>query len=208
MARKRLSRGLYGIAETIEIARAFLAGGAPIVQLRAKRLTGRELLDVAIAMRKLSYEAGALFIVNDRLDIALCAEADGVHVGQDDLPVDEVRRVATTCGRDDLIVGLSTHDLAQVRSASALDVDYLGFGPVFTTASKENALPARGTDLLADAVRAAGRIPVVAIGGISLPQADQVRATGVTMAAVIGDVANASDPAQRARDLHAALSRQ
>lgn len=205
-------RGLYGIAgptrgvdplaETLALATALLDGGSPVLQLRDKTGDGRALLQAARALRRLTRERGACFIVNDRLDIALMAEADGVHVGQDDLPVEDVRRVAAQVGRADLIVGLSTHDLEQVRQAGALDVDYLGFGPVFGTTTKADALQPRGLGLLGEAKALSSRLPVVAIGGISFATAGDVARTGVAMAAVIGDIVGASNPSARSRELH------
>lgn len=216
--RRRRCRGLYGIAgpiagttpeecrrETLAVADALLAGGAPVVQLRDKVSDGRALVETACLLRQRTQAAGALFIVNDRLDIALLAEADGVHVGQDDLPPAHVRRVASQLGRDDLLVGLSTHDLDQVRAAASLDVDMIGFGPVFTTATKADALPQRGTALLAEAVRLFLDRPVIAIGGIALASAAVVSGTGAAMAAVIGDVVHATERVQRVKDLHAVL---
>jgi thiamine-phosphate pyrophosphorylase len=210
---------LYGIAgpqggataperqrETLTLAAELIAGGAPVVQLRDKGASGRELLETARLLRRSTRDAGVLFVVNDRLDIALLSQADGVHVGQDDLPVEAVRSVATDLGRPDLLVGLSTHDLDQVRASVTQDIDYIGFGPVFGTSTKSNALSARGTGLLAEAVRLAGARPVVAIGGISMSTAEAIARSGVRMAAVIGDVVKALDRARRAQDLHAVLS--
>jgi thiamine-phosphate pyrophosphorylase len=214
-------QGLYGIcgpvggrssddrvAETVQWAERLLAGGARVVQLRDKESDGRTLLEAARRLRALTRQASALFIVNDRLDIALMAEADGVHVGQDDLPVAAVRKVAAQCGREDLIVGLSTHDLAQVSEARELGADYIGFGPIHTTATKKDALSPRGTGLLKEAVELAGKmLPIVAIGGIGLPSLDPVVSTGVAMAAVIGDILQAPDPVARAAAIHGAFRR-
>jgi thiamine-phosphate pyrophosphorylase len=184
---------------------ALLAACVPIVQLRDKTADGRALLEVAQELRRRTRDAGTLFVVNDRLDIALLAEADGVHVGQDDLPVSDVRRVAAKVGREDLLVGLSTHNVDQVREATTLDVDYLGFGPVFATATKSDALPQRGTEALAAAVTAAGGLPVVAIGGITLGTAAAVATAGASMGAVIGDLVSAMDRVSHAQRLHKAL---
>ena len=213
-------RGLYGIAgpvggaspearraETVALAEALIAGGVPVIQLRDKVSDGRALLETARLLRSRTREAGVLLILNDRLDVALLAEADGVHVGQDDLSVEDVRAVTGKLGRADLIVGLSTHDLDQVRAAAAVDVDYLGFGPVFATTSKSDALSPRGLPLLGEAVGLVPQLPVVAIGGVSLASASAVATTGAAMAAVIGDVVQAADRVQRVRELHAVLSR-
>jgi thiamine-phosphate pyrophosphorylase len=213
-------RGLYGIAgpvsgatpeerrrETLALADALLAGGAPVVQLRDKLSDGRALLETARELRRRTRVAEALFIVNDRLDIALLAQADGVHVGQEDLPPGDARRVALALGREDFLIGFSTHDLDQVREAATLDVDLIGFGPVFATTTKVDALPQRGIALLAEAVRLFPDRPVVGIGGIGLATAPSVAQTGVPMAAVIGDLVHAADRVQRVKDLHAILLR-
>jgi len=208
-----LERGLYGIAgpasagpfarrreETLALAQAFAAAGAPVVQLRDKVATGRELVALARELRAL-LPSSTLLVVNDRLDVALAAGADGVHLGQDDLPVDVARDVLARCGRR-LLVGVSAHDAAEVRAAVDAGVDYVGFGPVFPTKTKADALSARGLDALAAAVGAARGVPVVAIGGIGLENCDDVVRAGASLAAVISDVRSAVEPALRARLLH------
>lgn len=216
MSRAKL-QGLYGIvgppagakgeeavAGLLRLARAFLDGGAPVLQLRAKDATGATLLEYARVLRKLTAEAGALFIVNDRVDVALAAEADGVHVGQNDLSVADARAAAKACGRGEgFLVGLSTHDLAQVRAGVEAGADYLGFGPIYPTTSKADALAPKGIGLLREAVGLAADTPLVAIGGITLERAPEVAATGVAMAAVISDVAAHRERAARAAALHA-----
>ena len=206
-------RGLYAIvgprpgasgdvhAETLAFARALLAGGARIVQLRDKQRTGRQLVETAAALTSLCREFGALCLVNDRLDIALAAGADGVHFGQDDLPVADARRVIARTGRTGFVVGLSTHDDAQVREARSLGVDYVGFGPVYGTQRKADALSARGLDALASAVVTAGAMPVVAIGGITADNVALVVRSGAAMAAVISDLEQCVDPTARAMQI-------
>lgn len=214
--------GLYGIAgplspgnaqtrreQTIRLATALIAAGVPIVQLRDKRSTGRELLATARELRVLTERAGVLFVVNDRVDVAVLSEADGVHVGQDDVSIQDVRRfVAGTTWERPFLVGVSTHDAEQVRVAVESGADYLGFGPVFETRTKENPDPVRGTDRLAEAVRMASPVPVVAIGGITIETAEAVARTGAALTAIIGDVVSADDPEARARELHGLLSRR
>lgn len=215
----RALAGLYGIvspqaesgsarqAEALAVGRAFLAGGAAVLQLRDKRSDGRALLETARSLRALTRAAGAVFVVNDRLDVALLADADGVHVGQDDLPVAEVRRcVAALGGPRWFLVGLSTHDLDQVRQGVASGADYLGFGPIHATSSKPDALSPRGCARLREAVEAAGATPIVAIGGVSRANAAELRACGAAMGAVISEVAGAAEPAVVARELHRLLS--
>ena len=136
--------------------------------------------------------------MNDRFDLALLAGADGVHLGQDDLAPERIPSDA----RARLIVGLSTHTIAQVRESRTRPADYIAFGPVFETSSKVSEFEPRGLALLREAVALAGR-PVVAIGGISAANAAEVRVCGAVAAAVISAVADASDPAEATRYLQA-----
>ena len=179
----RLIRGYYAIVERPEQAPPLLPY-TRIVQLRNKRASTQELLDAARNLRSLTRAAGVTFCVNDRVDIALLAEADVVHLGQDDLPLAAARAIAG----DRLIIGISTHSLAQAREALAGGADYLGFGPVFATASKENPDPVQGLAALAEIVRIAGSTPVTAIGGITPQNAAEVARAGAAAAAAIGSV--------------------
>jgi len=213
-------RGLYGIAgpggapgrraETLRVARAFLEGGAALLQLRDKHASGRELVETARALLGLARPAGVRVVVNDRLDVALAAGADGVHLGQDDLRPEDAFEVLRRAGVDrrGFLVGLSTHDEAQVREALALGVDYVGFGPVYGTSTKADALPRRGVEALRRAVAAAGAMPVVAIGGITLENVREVAESGAAMAAVISDVQAHPAPAARALALRERLARR
>jgi thiamine-phosphate pyrophosphorylase len=140
--------------------------------------------------------------VNDRLDVALAVGADAVHLGQDDLPLADARRVAQ--GR--LLIGVSTHDEAQVRAAVAGGADYLGFGPVYATGTKENPDPVQGTAGLARAVAAAGGVPIVAIGGITVERAAEVAAAGATAACAIAAVNGAKDPEAAGRAIACAFA--
>lgn len=201
-------RGLHVLADDdprwkwdpLEQAAAACRGGAAVVQLRAKHATDREALAWARRIRALTREHGALFVVNDRFDLALLAEADGVHLGQDDLPPEALPGDA----RARLLVGRSTHTLAQAR-ACAEPVDYLAFGPLFGTTSKQSPHDARGLDALGEVVRAAAPRPVVAIGGIDARRIGQVAAAGAG-AAVISAVAGAHDPEAAVRALVAGLA--
>ena len=198
--------GLYALADDdprwrndvrAQLAGA-LAGGATVVQLRLKHSTDRAALALARDALRAARAAGALLFVNDRFDLALLAGADGVHLGQDDLAPEQIPADA----RARLLVGLSTHTLAQVRESRARPVDYVAFGPVFATGSKTSGFEARGLGLLREAVALAGR-PLVAIGGISAANAPEVRAAGAVAAAVISAIADASDPAEATRYLRA-----
>ena len=173
-----------------------LAGGATVVQLRLKHTADGAALALAREATERTRAIGALLFINDRFDLALLAGADGVHLGQDDLAPERIPADA----RARLIVGLSTHTLAQVRESHARPVDYVAFGPVFATASKTSSFEARGLALLREAVALAGR-PVVAIGGISAANAPEVREAGAAAAAVISAVADAGDPTEATRYL-------
>lgn len=175
---------------TIELAMAVLSAGAPLIQLRAKALPTGLFLKLAMALRGLTVRFGAVLIINDRLDIAIAAEADGIHLGQDDLPPVEARRLLGA-GK---IIGFSTHSVEQVVAADRSGaVDYLGFGPIYETRSKGGADPVQGLDGLRLA-RAASRLPIAAIGGVTRACLDEVFAAGASSAAMIGEIAAATDP--------------
>lgn len=163
-----------------EIVRQFLAGGAQLIQLRDKEAGSRELLDAARGCLQLTRLAGAKLLINDRVDVAIAAEADGVHLGQDDLQVEEARELLGP----DKIIGLSTHSLDQFRAALATSADYIAVGPVYATTTKENANPVVGLDLVREAAQLTNR-PLVAIGGISIERAPEVIAAGASSVAVI-----------------------
>jgi thiamine-phosphate pyrophosphorylase len=187
-----------------ELARGeeLLAARPCCLQLRAKQLGGRDLLALARALVAACRRAGVASCVNDRLDVALIAGADMVHVGQEDLPLVDVRRVLdqmSTGGRRPL-VGVSTHSLAQARAAAEGGADYIGFGPVFATSSKLRPDPVVGIAGLREVV-AAIALPVVAIGGITRRQLAQVVATGAAAAAVIADIDNATHRLTAAREV-------
>ena len=174
----------------VAIAGAALSAGADMIQLRDKRGDLRTLLPQARAIRALCRSSGAVFIVNDRLDLALASEADGVHVGQDDLPAEVARRLLGP-GR---LVGVSTHDRAQAERAQAQGADYIGFGPMFRTGTKDTGYSPRGATMLRE-VRAAVSLPILAIGGISLENVAEVIVAGATAPAVISAIAAAPDVA-------------
>ena len=182
----------------LDLARAFLAGGAQFLQLRAKVMSGAELLETAAALVTMAHGYGARVVVNDRADIARLAGADGVHVGQDDLPPAAVRAVAGEAA----IVGLSTHTVEQVARAVSEPVTYLAIGPVFGTATKVTGHDRVGLETVGEAARraAARGLPVVAIGGITLESAGSVIAAGAQSIAVIGDLLADGDPERRVRE--------
>jgi thiamine-phosphate pyrophosphorylase len=163
-----------------EIVRMFLDGGASLIQLRDKEAGGRELLEQAMACLKLTRKAGATLIINDRVDVALTAGADGVHLGQDDVSVDEAREIMG----EDKIIGVSTHSIAQFRAALETSANYIAVGPVYPTITKENSAPVVGLELVREARKLTDR-PLVAIGGINLGRAPEVIAAGADSVAVI-----------------------
>lgn len=193
---RELSRG-RSQGEVIEAA---LAGGATVVQLREKNLSGRELLALALQYRELTQRYGALFIVNDRVDIALAAQADGVHLGQDDLPAPVARRLLGP----DKIIGVSVDNVDEARQAQEAGADYVGLGPFFPTGSKTDTGKPVSLDTLR-AVKAAIGIPVVAIGGIKAEKAGNIIAAGADGVAVISAVVGAPDVKLAAQQLAAAV---
>jgi thiamine-phosphate pyrophosphorylase len=180
----------------IDLANAYLAGGARFLQLRAKHLPGDRFLDLARAIAAAAHQRGALFVVNDRADLARLAGADGVHVGQDDLPAAGVRRIVG----DTAIVGLSTHTPEQLAAALAEPVSYVALGPVFGTTTKATGYDAVGLARVGEAATMAGRVPLVAIGGIALDTALSAIDAGAASVAVIGDLLSTGDPAGRVRE--------
>lgn len=184
----------------VSVVEAALSAGAPAVQLRDKGATARNLLAQADGLRALTRRYGALFFVNDRLDVALAARADGVHVGPDDLPVAAVRAAAG----DGFLVGYSTDQVDDARRAVRDGADYLGCGAVFATGNKADAGSTIGPEGLERVARAV-RVPVVGIGGITPERAVGLAATGATGLAVIGAVMGAEDPAEATRELLAAI---
>lgn len=205
--RERLA--VYYLADPEQTNRDFLrlvdealAGGVTALQLRAKQVGGRELFDLAGALRDRCASAGALFFVNDRVDVALAADADGVHVGVHDLPLEETRRLIG----DGMILGYSPLDLREAAAARARGADYVGLGPVFGTASKADAQPELGLAALAAQAQAA-KLPAVGIGGIDAGNAGSVIAAGADGVAVISAIQGAPNPRRAAAALVAAVER-
>ena len=188
--------------DPVEQARAACRAGAPVIQLRAKLASDPTRLAWAREIRALTREAGSRFVVNDRFDIALLAEADAVHLGQSDLPPSALPREA----RRQLAVGRSTHTHEQLLAARDEDVDYVAFGPVFGTRSKSSDYAARGIFALAEAVRIVAPHPVIAIGGIHAVHLAGLRSAGAAGFAVISALTAAPDPERTARALIAAFA--
>lgn len=192
---------LYAIVEAVWLKGTELAlaemladSGVELIQYRNKRIPSRDLFQIS---RNLVVSLGSRsrLIVNDRPDIASLAGAGGVHVGREDVSVEDARNI---CGRDRW-VGVSTHTLAQVREATSTSADYIAVGPVFSTATKENPEPVVGVELIRRA-RALTDKPLVAIGGITLERAEEVYRSGADSLAVSKDLLAAENPAQRARE--------
>ena len=177
--------------DPVRLAEALFNAGARIIQVRNKKGSARELLEQV--ERILSFAPhGAEIIVNDRVDVALIAGAGGVHLGQDDVPPVEARRILGL----DRMIGFSTHNLEQAMQAEKLPVDYVAVGPIFLTATKEKPDPVVGLENLS-AICQAIRKPVIAIGGIKLENAEDVMKAGATSVAVISDVLSAPDVASQ-----------
>lgn len=180
--------------DSLELASAFADGGARLIQVRQKSAGSGPLLALCRAVIEVARAGDVRVIVNDRADLAAMAGADGVHIGQDDLPVVQVRGIV---GRAS-VIGLSTHTPRQVDEALDAPLDYLAVGPIFRTATKDTGYEARGLDLIR---YAAGRgRPVVAIGGMTLENAPAAIEAGAASVAIISDLLAAADPAGRVRE--------
>ncbi len=194
---------LYTIADTlgrpelsfVDLAKKICAGGARLLQLRVKDLPAREFLSIAQEVRTICQQAGCLLIINDRADIALAVDADGVHVGQEDLPLEATRKVLGP-GK---IIGVSTHDPAQAVAAERGGADYIGFGPLFGTSTKATGYTVRGLDQLRE-IRGLVHLPIVAIGGITAERAPAALAAGAEAVAMISDLVLADDVTGKVRE--------
>lgn len=196
--------GLYAVLDAdvaaahgwtvVELAAAVLAGGARLVQVRAKSFTSAELLEVSRQVVALAAPLGAAVVVNDRADVAVMAGAAGVHVGQDDLSPVHARAIVGPAA----LVGVSTHTPEQMAEAARAPISYIAIGPVFQTATKRTGYQAVG--LAGVRAAAAASRQVVAIGGVTLEQVADVIAAGATSVAVITDLLAGADPAARTRE--------
>lgn len=183
-----------GARSPVQVAETLLAAGVRLIQYRDKTATSRRLFEVCREIVVRTKREEALFIVNDRADVARASGADGVHVGQEDLPLELVRRVL----QPGQWAGVSTHTLPQMAKAEASSADYVAFGPIFATRSKDRPDPVVGLDGLREA-RQKTRKPLVAIGGITLENAPSVIEAGADSVAVIRDLLGAEDLGARAR---------
>ncbi len=206
-----LPHGIYGITaerfscgrSNLEVVRQMIAGGVTTIQYREKRphKSFAAMLQECCQIREMTRRQGVMFIVNDYVDIALLSDADGVHVGQDDLPVEAVRQLLG----DHKVIGLSTHSPAQARRALALGADYIGVGPLFSTQTKADVCAPVGLGYLEDVVENVA-IPFVAIGGIKAHNLDQVIRHGARTICLVTEIVGAKDIAGTVRQLSAAMA--
>lgn len=204
-----LKADLYGITaeeyslgrNNIEVVSQMIKAGIKVIQYREKDKKMQEKYQECLALRKMTKEAGVTFIVNDHVDMALLVEADGVHLGQDDLPVNRVREL----GGKDLIIGLSTHSPEQAQSAMKMGVDYIGVGPIFTTQTKKDVCAPVGLEYL-DYVVKHIPLPFVAIGGIKEHNITEVAQRGAKCIALVTEIVGANDIGAKIRSLRTLLS--
>lgn len=182
------------IEECVEQA---ILGGCTVVQLREKNASSNDFFQTALNMRKITATLGVPLIINDRADIALAVDADGLHIGQDDLPYEAARRIFG----QDKIIGVSTHNLAEAKDAALRGADYIGVGAMFTTRTKTDANPTNIDELrrICEAVE----IPVVAIGGINKKNVPLLKNTGLAGIAVVSAIVAEQDTANAAQELKA-----
>jgi thiamine-phosphate pyrophosphorylase len=180
----------------IELVRLAISGGADTIQFRQKSGTTREMIKTARALKDMCKESGVTFIVNDRLDVAMAVDADGVHLGQNDFPIPLAREIL---GKQ-CVIGGSAATIEEARKCLADGADYVGFGPVYTTASKEDAGPASGIGVLTEVVRTIP-LPIIAIGGITPQNTPELIAAGAYGIAVISAVCCRKDPRRATEDL-------
>ncbi|MBQ3059805.1 MAG: thiamine phosphate synthase [Desulfovibrio sp.] len=185
-----------------EVAQALLGAGVRILQYREKKLKAGQMLEECRLLRRMTEEAGACFIVNDHIDIAILAGADGVHIGQEDLPVPEVRRLVGP----DMLIGLSTHAPEEALSAVRAGADYIGVGPIFATQTKEDVVPPVGFSYL-DWVSRHIDLPFVAIGGIKEHNIADVAAHGARCCALVSELVGATDIAARVTAVRQAMQK-
>jgi thiamine-phosphate pyrophosphorylase len=186
----------------VAMIEAALAGGVTSVQLRCKGRTDREVMNLARAIRAATHKHGALFLVNDRVDIALACGADGVHLGVDDLPIEDARKL----GGSTFVVGFSPETDEQAQSARSRGADYLGVGPVFGTSTKSDAGAAIGLETISRRAGLAG-VPIIGIGGITAANARSVIDAGAVGVAVVSAISMHGDPKRAAQSLGRSIER-
>ncbi|QTL99873.1 thiamine phosphate synthase [Iocasia frigidifontis] len=195
--------GLSKGRDNIEVVNELLRADIKIIQYRAKNKSMKGKYEECRKIRKLTAERGVTFIVNDHIDLALAVEADGVHIGQGDLPIEVVRRLIG----DKMIIGLSTHSPEEIENGVRAGADYLGIGPVFSTSTKEDASPPLGLDYLRD-VADKIKIPFVVIGGITEANIGSVRESGAECICLISEIVGAEDIGEKIRGLRKCLEKK
>jgi thiamine-phosphate pyrophosphorylase len=190
-------RGLARNRNTLDIVRAAVQGGAGCVQLREKRCSTREYIDEARAIKAFLKREGVVFIINDRVDVAQAVGADGVHLGQNDMPLNMARAILG----DSMIIGISAESAADAVAAERQGADYLGVSPIFATATKADTAPPLGLAGLRE-IRKAVSIPLVGIGGLNKHNAADVIRHGADGVAVVSAIVAADDPKAAAQELH------
>ena len=186
---------LSGGRSNLEVLEAVIEGGANIIQLREKEYSKKDLYNLALKFREITTRAGVLLIINDHVDIALSVEADGVHLGQDDLPVPVARQLAP-----ELVIGASTHSLEQALQAEENGADYVNIGPIFITKTKEGVESSLGPAAIAR-ISPQIRVPFTVMGGINEENIDQVLAEGARRVAMVTTITRAADIAATVRSL-------
>jgi len=188
---ERLSEG----RTNLEVLEAVIQGGSKIIQLREKDYPKRDLYNLALEFRKITTRAGVLLIINDHVDIALAVEADGVHLGQEDLPVEVARNLAP-----ELLIGASTHSLEQALQTQKDGADYINIGPIFSTETKEGVGRSLGPTAISE-ISPQIKVPFTVMGGINEANIDQVLAQGARRVAMVTAITKAADIAKKVRSL-------
>ena len=184
----------------VELAKLAIKGGADILQFRQKIGTTREMIEICREIKRLCEDSDVTFIVNDRVDVAIASEADGVHLGQEDFPIPLARKLLG----ETRIIGGSAVTLEEAQECLSEGADYIGFGPVYLTTSKNDAGPVTGIEILKEVVNAIS-IPIIAIGGVTVENTPEVIRAGAQGIAVISAVCCQENPEQATRDLSQAL---
>lgn len=174
--------------DLVEVMEEAIKGGVDIIQLRDKNSSKKVIYEKAKKLRQLTSKYGVTFIVNDHIDVALAVDADGIHIGQDDLPIEEARKIV-----GNKIIGLSTHAVEEALQAEKSGADYIGVGPIFPTKSKVDVVDPVTTQYIKDVISAKLSIPFVAIGGIKLHNVDQVLESGATRICAISEIVGSKD---------------
>ncbi len=184
-----------------EIVEKAVAGGATIVQLREKNTETRDFLKLALKLKEILRPLNIPLIINDRMDIALASGADGIHVGQSDMPVEEIRKYLG----NDILIGLSVESLKDAENANSLDIDYIGISPVYTTATKKELTRGLGLEGV-KTISKISRFPSVGIGGININNAADIIKAGADGIAVVSALCSADNPQKAAADLYREVS--